>query len=76
MKKTTKPFHRITETRAKLEMFSEYGDAVFKDDAERTQMLHDAHFAVSALMDFRNIINGMVGFSEMPKEAARYYIDD
>lgn len=76
MAQRDKPFHRISMTRSKLEMWAEHGDRIFSDPSEKDQLLRDACFTVGALMDFRNIINGMVGFDELPQDAARPYVDD
>lgn len=76
MAKQQSPHDLVILTAGKLRMFQDHGGTIFKDDDERDALLNDAARTVQILLDFRNIINGMVSLREMPKDAARPYIDE
>jgi hypothetical protein len=75
MTKPAKPFHKITMIQSRLQMYVEYGDAALQGQTPR-EFATEVAEAFGYLMDFRNIINGMVGFDDTPKRAALPYLED
>lgn len=73
-KRAATPFDKIMTTRAKLELMATYPDHF--SDEDRRAVIADANKVVGWLMDFRNIVNGMVSFEEPPKDAAAAYVRD
>lgn len=73
-RKNEKPFDRIMTVRSKLDMFVQYGDIALKDQTQ-AEFLAEVHEAFNYLMEFRNIINGMVRFDEPPRDAVLPYLD-
>lgn len=74
-KKTETPFHKIMVTRANLRMFVEYGDAALKGQTPQ-EFAADVMECFEWLMEFRNIINGMVALDEAPSRAVVPYLSD
>ena len=74
-RKTEKPFNKIMLTRAKLGMFVQYGDAAL-DGQTAQEFAADVHECLEYLMEFRNIVNGMVTFDEAPSRAVVPYLSD
>jgi hypothetical protein len=70
-----KPFHKIMTVRSKLRMYVEYGDHAL-DGQTPQEFAADVQECFELLMDFRNIINGMVSFDETPQRAVLPYLED
>ena len=75
-KKGKAPLEKILRTRQTLRLYAEHGEAVFKNADEKKQALIDAGDCLAILMDFRNIINGMVDLTEEPCVAVLPYLDE
>jgi hypothetical protein len=74
-RKQETPFNKIMLTRAKLRMFVEFGDHAL-DGQTPQEFAADVAECLEYLMDFRNIVNGMVTLDEKPGRAALSYIDE
>lgn len=74
-KKAKRPFDKIMLTRSKLDLYVRYGDNALGDQT-LPEFITDVHEAFGWLMDFRNIINAMVGFDEAPTKAVLPYLPD
>lgn len=74
-KKPEKPFNKIMLVRAKLRAYVEYGDHAL-DGQTPQEFAVDVAECFEHLMDFRNIINGMVSFEETPSLAVIPYLSD
>lgn len=72
-KKPEKPFAKIQTTRAKLDMYVEFGDLAL-DGQSPQDFAAEVREAFAYLIDFRNIINGMVSLDEAPAEAVLPYL--
>lgn len=75
MARTEKPFHKISTVQSRLRMYVEYGDAALQGQTPQ-EFAADIQECFDYLMDFRNIINGMVSFDEPPKVAAAPYLEE
>ena len=73
--KQEKPFNRILMASGKLAMWKNHGDKIFDSESEKDELLQEAAFAVQTLLDFRNIVNGIVGLDQDPREAAKPYLE-
>jgi hypothetical protein len=69
-----KPFDKLMTVRAKLRMYVEYGDHAL-DGQTPQEFAADVQECFELLMDFRNIINGMVSFNETPQRAVLPYLN-
>ena len=74
-KKSEKPFNKIMLTRSKLRLYIEHGDHALGEQAPQ-EFLADVQECLEYLMEFRNIINGMVSFDEAPSRAVVPYLSD
>lgn len=74
MAKAEKPFHKITVTQALLRMYVEHGDPALQGRAPQ-EFAAEVLECFEWLMDFRNLINGMVSFNRPPKEAVAPFLD-
>ena len=74
-RRTEKPFDKIMTVRTTLQMYAEYGDVALKG-RDPQDFAKDVREIVEYLMEFRNIINGMVGFEQPPSEAVIPYLSD
>lgn len=74
-KKPEKPFNKIMMVRSKLRMFVEYGDHAL-DGQTPQEFAADVLECFEYLMEFRNIVNGMVSFDETPSRAVLPYLSD
>lgn len=74
-KKPETPFHQIMLTRNKLKLYIEYGDHAL-DGQTPQEFAADVHRCMEYLIDFRNIINGMVALEEPPGRAVLPYLSD
>ena len=72
-KKSEKPFNKIMLTRSKLRLYIEHGDHALGEQAPQ-EFLADVQECLEYLMEFRNIINGMVSFDEAPSRAVVPYL--
>jgi hypothetical protein len=70
-----KPFDKIMATRTKLQQYLHYGESALHDQ-NINDFLTDVAECYGYLMDFRNIINGMVSFDETPQQAVVPYLSD
>jgi hypothetical protein len=68
-----KPFDKIMRVRTTLGLFVQYGDAALQGQT-MAEFIADANECFNHLMDFRNIINGMVSFDQPPVEAVLPYL--
>jgi hypothetical protein len=75
MAKAEKPFNKIVMTRAALDMYVEHGEAALQGRSH-AEFIAEIREAFGYLMDFRNIINGMVRFDDVPREAVLPYLDE
>ena len=76
MKQTDQVFHRVTMAIARINMAVEMPEVVDKsDNMKAADLLVEAQFALTELMNFRNIINTMVDLKSPPIEAAKNFID-
>jgi hypothetical protein len=66
-------FHRIQMARNMVRLAAEYPET--HDEAKLRELIVEANYALTQLMAFRNIINGMVGFECEPKDAVLPYLD-
>ncbi len=69
------PFHKIMLTRQKLKLYGDYGDRAL-DGQTLAEMIADASQCIETLIEFRNIINGMVSLDEAPRRAVMPYLSD
>ena len=74
-KRGEKPFHKIMMVQSKLGMVAKYGEAALGDQTFQ-EFMADVDECYRHLMAFRNIINSMVGFDEIPERAVLPYIED
>ncbi len=74
-RKTETPFHKIMLVRSKLRLYVEYGDAALQGQTVQ-EFAADVLECFEWLMEFRNIINGMVSFDEAPSRAVLPYLSD
>jgi hypothetical protein len=74
-KRDEKPFNKILSARSKLRMYVEYGDHAIVGQTPQ-EFAADVLECFEYLMEFRNIINGMVGFDEAPSRAVIPYLSD
>lgn len=74
-RKTETPFHKILQVRSKLGLYIEYGDNALGDQTPQ-EFASDVRECFEYLMEFRNIINGMVSFDEAPSRAVVPYLSD
>ena len=72
-RKTETPFHKILQARSKLGLYIEYGDNALGDQTPQ-EFASDVRECFEYLMEFRNIINGMVSFDEAPSRAVVPYL--
>ena len=72
-KQTDRPSYRMTMAMTAVRLAVEHPE--IHDEAKLREIMIEADYALRMLMDFRNIINGMVEFEDEPQEAARPYID-
>ena len=75
MARKEKPFDKIMLTKGKLDMYVQYGDIALKGQPPQ-EFASEVKEAFGYLMDFRNIINGMVRFDEAPDRAVIPYLSD
>lgn len=61
--------------RSKLRMYIEYGDHALGDQTPQ-EFAADVLECFEHLMEFRNIINGMVSFDQEPSRAVLPYISE
>jgi hypothetical protein len=73
-RKSETPFHKLMTVRAKLRMYVEYGDHAL-DGQTPQEFAAEVQECFALLMDFRNIINGMVSFDQTPQRAVLPYIE-
>jgi hypothetical protein len=69
------PFNKIMLVRSKLGLFVQYGDAALGEQTPQ-QFAADVAECFEHLMEFRNIINGMVSFDQAPSRAVIPYLPD
>jgi hypothetical protein len=72
-KRKETPFDKIMTARAKLDMFVRYGDVALKEQSF-AEFAAEVNEAFGFLMDFRNMVQGMVTFSEEPGLAVIPYM--
>lgn len=72
---TEKPFNKIMLTKGKLRAYVTYGDMAL-DGQTPQEFAADVLECFELLMEFRNIINGMVTFDETPSRAVLPYLDE
>lgn len=74
-RKSETPFNKIMNVRTKLRLYVEYGDAALGEQTPQ-EFATDTLECFEHLMEFRNIINGMVSFDEAPSRAVVPYLSD
>mgnify|MGYP001604965114 CR=1 FL=1 len=74
-RKNEKPFDKIMVVRQKLRLYVEYGDQALGGQT-LPEFIADAVECFEWLMEFRNIINGMVSLDEPPSSAAVPYLSE
>lgn len=74
-KSSEKPFNKLMTIRARLRMYVEYGDHTL-DGQTPQEFGKDVLECFELLMEFRNIINGMVSFDDTPSRAVLPYLSD
>jgi hypothetical protein len=75
MAKSEKPFNKIMIVRARLAMYVEHGEAALQGQTPQ-EFATEVHECFSYLMEFRNIINGMVSFDQTPSRAVLPYLSE
>ena len=73
-RKTETPFNKILMTRSRLGMFVRYGEHAL-DGKTFQEFAAEVNEAMGYLMDFRNIVAGMVQFDETPQQSIEYYLE-
>ena len=73
--KSQTPFDKMMVTQARLHMYVQHGDVALQGQAPQ-EFAAEVKECMDHLMTFRNIINGMVSFDEVPERAALFYIPD
>ena len=74
-RKPEKPFDKIISARVTLGLYVQHGDAALGGKTPQ-EFAAEVHECFEYLMEFRNIINGMVGFNEAPSKAVLPYLPD
>jgi hypothetical protein len=67
------PFDKIMTVRSRLGLYVEYGDVAL-DGKTPQEFAADVKEVFEYLMSFRNMVNGMVSFDEVPEEAVLAYL--
>ena len=74
-RKAEKPFDKIMTIRSRLALYVQYGDAALGEQTPQA-FAADVMECFELLMEFRNIINGMVAFDQAPSRAVLPYLSD
>lgn len=69
------PFDKILITGGKLRLYVKYGEVAL-DGQTVQEFAVDVQECFQYLMDFRNIVNGMVGLEVPPADAAKMHLDE
>lgn len=73
-KRQETPFEKIMLTRGKLRLYVEHGDTAL-DGQSPQEFAAEVQECYQYLMDFRNIVNSMVGLEFPPSDAAKMHVD-
>lgn len=67
------PFDKIITVGTTLDLYVEHGDIALGEQTPR-EFAAQVREAFGYLLDFRNLVNGMVGLDEAPGRAVLHYI--